>query len=118
MATRKNAVDEQMKKNWKSLKAYAAGKADLKTTILSPIGGRTIFRENLTEAKERRKRLARFKTMRADLGLTQFQMAMALHVSENTLKGWEAGKSIPEVAFVLAEVLHDFPPVSRRLVTV
>lgn len=56
-----------------------------------------------------------FKTLRADLGLTQTRMAEALRVSVNTLKGWEAGKPMPEVAFVLAELLHDIPAVRKRL---
>ena len=116
MTTRKNTVDEQLKKSLRSLKTYAAGKTALKTTILSPTGEKAVFKETLSEAKGRRERLAQFKSMRADLRLTQSQMAAALHVSEYTLKGWEAGKPIPEVAFVLAEVLHDFPLVRQKLV--
>jgi DNA-binding transcriptional regulator YiaG len=116
MPARKSSLDEQMKKSEKSLKNYLAGKGTLRTWILSPTGERTVFYETLPEARARKARLEAFKAIREKLGLTQPRMAAALHVSVNTLKGWEAGKPIPDVAFTLAEVLRDFPSVRRRLV--
>jgi DNA-binding transcriptional regulator YiaG len=110
-----NPVDEQLKKNIQGLKDYVTGRGKLKTWILSPTGERTMFYESLPESRAREARVAALKATRAKLGLTQLQMAAALRVSVNTLKGWEAGKPIPEVAFTLAEVLRDFPAVRKRL---
>ncbi len=116
-AAKKSMVDNQLQKGLRSLRSYAAGKVALKTTILDRSGERSVFWETLPEAKLRRERLARFKVMRANLDLTQPEMAGALQVSVNTLKGWEAGKPIPGVAFVLAELLHDVPTVRKKLLS-
>lgn len=86
--------------------------------FFSADGTRTTMWERLPEAKRRHARREHFKGLRADLGLTQTQMAEAMRVSVNTLKGWEGGKPIPEVAFVLAELLHDIPAVRKRLLVV
>ena len=115
MMARKSNLDKQLEKSSRSLKAYTAGKTSLQTTILVPSGERAVFMETLPEAKARRERLARFKAIRSDLELTQPDMAAALQVSTNTLKGWEAGKPIPDMAIVLAQLLHDMPAVRKRL---
>ena len=97
------------------VKDWTSGKMRLRTSMLNDDGTRTVWEESGPEEKARLKRLARFKAMRADLGVTQAQMAAALHVALKTLQGWEIGKPIPEVAYVLAEVLHDVPAVRRKL---
>lgn len=94
---------------------WASGKARLRTSMLNDDGTRTVWKESGHEARVRQARRARFKAMRANLGLTQAQMAVALHVALKTLQGWEAGKPIPEVAYVMAELLHDVPAVRKRL---
>jgi DNA-binding transcriptional regulator YiaG len=115
MASRKSSLDDTLKRLVQETKDYAAGKTRLKTTLLSPTGERSVFYESLPEAKARRARRDQFKAIRSMLGLTQPKMAQALRVSVNTLKGWEAGKPIPEVAMTLAEVLNDFPAVRKKL---
>jgi DNA-binding transcriptional regulator YiaG len=116
MAHKKTSLDDQLKRLLQETKDYAAGKTALRTTLMSPTGERTVFYETLPEARVRRERYAKFKAIRTKLGLTQPQMAAALRVSVNTLKGWEAGKPIPDVAFTLTEVLRDFPAVRKKLV--
>lgn len=111
----KTSLDIQLARLVGDARDYATGKTAVKTTLVTGDGSRATLWERLPEAKRRRARQERFKMLRADLGLTQIRMAEALRVSANTLKGWEAGKPIPEVAFVLAELLHDLPAVRKRL---
>jgi DNA-binding transcriptional regulator YiaG len=113
--TRKKIHDEKLKRMYQDLDDYAAGKVAHRTWIVSETGERTLLYETLPQARAREARQAGFKAIRAKLGLTQPKMAAAMRVSVNTLKGWEAGKPIPEVAFTLAEVLNDFPAVRKRL---
>lgn len=115
MKKKNTSLDHKFKEMLDSAKAYAAGKTALRTTIMTSDGSREIFWESLPEARAREIRQTQFKSMRADLGLTQDRMAAAMRVSVNTLKGWEAGKPIPAIAFVLAELLHDIPGVRKRL---
>ncbi len=60
-------------------------------------------------------RMECFKQIRAGLGLSQRQMAGALQVATKTLQGWEIGKPIPTPAFLLAELIRDFPAIRARL---
>lgn len=117
MPTKKNPVDEKLKRMYQDAEDYAAGKVAHRTWILTSTGERVMLYETLPEFRAREERYRQFKMMRATLGLTQSKMAAALRVSVNTLKGWEAGKPIPEVAFTLAEVLRDFPAVRKKLTT-
>lgn len=94
---------------------WKAGKVKLRTSMLEANGTRTTWEESGPEANARRERTARFKAMRADLGLTQAELAAAIHVSKKTLQGWEIGKPIPDTPFILAELLHDLPAVRKRL---
>lgn len=109
------SLDGQLARMVRDARDHATGKTAQRTTVFSADGTRTTMWERLPEAKRRRARREHFKGLRADLGLTQTRMAEALRVSVNTLKGWEGGKPIPEVAFVLAELLHDIPAVRKRL---
>jgi len=99
-------------KDWKS------GKLRLKTSILNDDGTRAQWEESRPEAREREERLGQFKSIRADLGFTQVQMAAALHVALKTLQGWEIGKPIPDMALAMADLLHEIPAVRKRLLTV
>lgn len=96
-------------KDWKS------GKARWKTTLLEKDGTRTVFEESLPESRKREANSALLKSIRAELDLTQAEMAKALHVSPRSIQGWEIGRPIPEPVLVLAELLHDFPAVRKRL---
>lgn len=87
----------------------------LRMTTGSSTGKQSIYYERLLVAAKRKGRFANIKSIRTGLGLTRVRMAAALRVSANTLKGWEAGKPIPEVAMTLAEVLNDFPAVRKKL---
>jgi DNA-binding transcriptional regulator YiaG len=97
------------------IKDWKAGKVKFRTTIREKDGTRTIWEESGPESKARKTRLAQFKAIRADLGLTQAEMAAALHVAKKTVQGWEIGKPIPDTAFILAELIHDVPAVRKRL---
>lgn len=116
MPVAKKTPDQKVKEMYQDLKEYAAGKVAHRTWILTATGERILLHETLPEFRARERRYAEFKAIRAKLGLTQPKMAAALKVSVNTLKGWEAGKPIPDVAFTLAEVLRDFPAVRKKLV--
>jgi DNA-binding transcriptional regulator YiaG len=118
MAQKQKSLDDVLKRAYEDVKDYVAGKTAARTTIMTTTGDRIVFYETLPESKVRVARHKKFKAMRAKLALTQPQMAAALRVSVNTLKGWEAGKPIPDVAFTLAEVLHDFPAVRKKLLAV
>jgi DNA-binding transcriptional regulator YiaG len=97
-------------------KHWAAGRKKLRTTLIDEGGGRTFFRASGPELKERQARVEGFKKIRADLGLSQPAMAAALHIGVGTLRNWEYGRrEIPEVAWVLAQLLHDVPAVRKRL---
>jgi DNA-binding transcriptional regulator YiaG len=97
-------------------KDWAAGRKQLRTTLIDKAGGRTVFRASGPELKARQARMEGFKKMRVDLGLSQPAMADALHVGVGTLRNWEYGRrEIPDVAWVLAQLLHDLPAVRKRL---
>ena len=111
----KKAKSEKPVSMTQEIKDWKTGKARLRTSLLNESGSRTVWKESGPEDKVRRKRMNQLKTIRADLGLTQAQLASAMHVALKTLQGWEIGKPIPEVAFILAELLHDVPSVRKRL---
>ncbi len=97
-------------------KDWAAGKKQLRTTLIDEAGERTLFRASGPELKVRQAKVEGFKKIRADLGLSQPAMANALHVGVGTLRNWEYGRrEIPEVAWVLAQLLHELPAVRKRL---
>ena len=50
------------------------------------------------------------KKMRTDRGLTQSQLAMALHVSDKTVSKWELGNGVPEIGTLIK--ISDFFQVS------
>jgi DNA-binding transcriptional regulator YiaG len=98
------------------LKDWKAGKIKFKVSILDDDGkGRFSWEESGPESKARYERLAQFKAIRAELGLSQSAFAKALRVATKTLQGWEIGKPIPEPVFVLVELIHDMPAVRKRL---
>lgn len=98
------------------LKDWKAGKIKLKVSILDEDGkGRYSWEESGPESKIRLERLAQFKAIRAELGLSQSAFAKALRVATKTLQGWEIGKPIPDSVFILAELIHDIPAVRKRL---
>lgn len=105
----------QLEQALKDVKAYKVGKMKFRTTAVGKDGIRTTWKESGPEEKVRRERLNSFKEMRADLGLSQSEMAATLHVSTKTVQGWEIGNPIPEPLFILAELLHDLPAVRKRL---
>ncbi len=105
----------QLEQASKDQKKYKAGKMSFRTTLIAKDGTRTVWKETGPEEKTRRERLIRFKSMRADLGLSQLEMAAALHVSIKTVQGWEIGNPIPEPLFILTELFHDLPAVRKRL---
>jgi DNA-binding transcriptional regulator YiaG len=98
------------------LKDWKAGKTKLKVSILDEDGkGRYSWEESGPESRIRLERLAQFKAIRSELGLSQSAFAKALRVATKTLQGWEIGKPIPEPVFVLVELIHDIPAVRKRL---
>ena len=100
----------------KSVKDWKAGKIRFKVSILDDDGkGRFSWEESGPESKARYERLAQFKAIRAELGLSQSGMAKVLHVATKTLQGWEIGKPIPDPVFILVELIHDMPAVRKRL---
>lgn len=95
---------------------WAAGKKQLRITSLDEKGERTVFRASGPELKDRQARMKGFKKVRLDLGLSQPSMADAIHVAVGTLRNWEYGRrEIPEVAWLLVQLLHDLPAVRKRL---
>jgi DNA-binding transcriptional regulator YiaG len=105
----------QLDQGLKDIKAYKAGKLKFRTTIVAKDGARTTWQESGPEEKKRRDRLVHFKKMRADLGLSQSEIASALHVSTKSVQGWEIGNPIPEPLMILTELLHDLPAVRKKL---
>jgi DNA-binding XRE family transcriptional regulator len=97
------------------VKDWKAGKIRWKTTLLEKDGTRTVFEESLPESRKREANSVLLKSIRAELDLTQAEMAKALHVSPRSIQGWEIGRPIPEPVLVLAELLHDVPAVRKRL---
>lgn len=108
-------LSAQLEQNLKDVKAYKSGKMKFRTTVVAKDGTRSTWKESGPEEKVRRKRIILFKGMRADLGLSQSEMAAALHVSTKTVQGWEIGNPIPEPLFILTELIHDLPAVRKRL---
>lgn len=108
-------VSEQLEMVAKDIKDWKAGKAKLKTTLLEKDGTRTIWHESLPEEKMRRARQATLQAIRADLALSQSQMAAGLRIATKTLQGYEIGKPVPDSILVLAELLRDLPAVRKRL---
>ncbi len=115
MKKKATTLKTQLEQALKDAKAYKAGKVKFRTTIVAKDGTRTAFEESGPEEKLRRKSLALFKTMRTDLGLSQSEMASALHVSTKSVQGWEIGNPIPEPILILTQLLHDLPEVRKRL---
>lgn len=109
MSSNRFSALEQSIADWKR------GKVKFKASIPEKDGTRTTWSESGLDYQVRRKRLALFKSIRADLGLSQSEMASVLQVATKTLQGWEIGKPIPGPVMVLAELLHDFPNVRKRL---
>jgi DNA-binding transcriptional regulator YiaG len=97
-------------------KAWKAGTKKLRTTVSVGKSERVAFRASEPELKTRLVRMTEFKKLRDGLGLSQIEMAEALHVNFRTLQGWEIGKSsVPDPVLILAELLHDLPAVRKRL---
>ncbi len=97
-------------------KAWKAGTKKFKTTILDDGGGRTVFYASEPELELRRTRTSAFKKIRLDLGLSQPDMAKAMHVGVGTIRNWEySRRAIPEAMLILAELLRDVPAVRRRM---
>ena len=109
------SLSKQLAQGVKDIKAWKAGKKKFRTHLVEKDGTRTTWMESGTEAKIRKQRLEQFKAMRADLGLSQSEMAGALRVSTKTVQGWEIGNPIPASGFTMAELLHDLPAVRKRL---
>ena len=109
------ALKTQLENAIKDVIAYKAGKAKFRTTTIAKDGTRTTFLESGPEEKVRRERLNLFKSLRADLKLSQSEMATALHVSTKSIQGWEIGNPIPEPILILTQLLHDLPEVRKRL---
>jgi DNA-binding transcriptional regulator YiaG len=105
----------QLERALQDAKAYKAGKVKFRTTTIAKDGTPTTFSESGPEEKIRRERLMLFKAMRRDLGLSQSEMAAALHVSIKSVQGWEIGNPIPEPILILVQLLHDLPEVRKRL---
>jgi DNA-binding XRE family transcriptional regulator len=98
------------------IRAWKEGSLRLRVSMLNDDRkSRTVWEESGPEQKLRYERQARFKTIRAELGLSQAGMAKALRVATKTLQGWEIGKPIPNLAFMVVEMLHDMPAVRKRL---
>ncbi len=115
MKKKKPTLVAQLEQALKDVKAFKTGKIQIRTTTLAKDGTRTTWKESGPEEKVRRERLLHFKKMRADLGLSQSEMAAALHVSTKTIQGWEIGNPIPEPLIILTELFHDLPAVRKRL---
>jgi DNA-binding transcriptional regulator YiaG len=99
-----------------SVKDSRPGKIQFRMTILKKDKkSQFTWEESGLEQDLRYERLARLKSVRAELGLTQAGMAKAMRVSTKTLQGWEIGKPIPDPAFLLVELIHDMPAVRKRL---
>jgi DNA-binding transcriptional regulator YiaG len=66
----------------------------------------------------RQEKALKFKDLRSkELGLSQFQLAQAIHVSPRTLQGWEGGRSlVPEPVLLLLQLMKDIPSIKKRLV--
>jgi len=100
----------------RSFKDWKSGKIKFKASILNEDGkGRFSWEESGPEYKKRLERLALFKAIRAELGLSQAGMAKVLRVATKTLQGWEIGKPIPDPIFILVELIHEMPAVRKRL---
>jgi len=95
---------------------WKAGKKKLKTTLLDEAGGRTVILASEPELNERARRSEVVKKIRANLKMSQPQMAKAMHVTTGAVRDWEYGRRlIPEAMLILAELLRDMPAVRRRL---
>lgn len=67
-----------------------------------------------------------FVQIRKELGLTQKQVADALHISEQTVRNWENGRTVPQLTVPqmkrlcallqrnIDEVPDDFGPIAAR----
>lgn len=66
----------------------------------------------------RHEKAIRLKDLRSkELGLSQSQLAQAIHVSPRTLQGWEIGRSlVPEPVLLLLQLMKDIPAIKRRLI--
>jgi len=99
----------------KEVKDWKEGKTKWRTTLVEKDGSRIVFEESLPESKVRLAKANRLKIIRADLGITQTELANALQVSPRSIQGWEIGRPMPDMVLLLAELLHDLPAVRKRL---
>jgi DNA-binding transcriptional regulator YiaG len=96
---------------------FKAGRVKFRTWRIDP---KTLKRTMAFKGIEdfRQEKAIRLKNLRSkELGLSQSQLAQAIHVSQRTLQGWEIGRSlVPEPVILLLQLMKDIPAIRKRLV--
>jgi DNA-binding transcriptional regulator YiaG len=108
--------EERLEAAHQSVKAWKAGKAKLRTWRVDDAGNREASYQSYEEYRKEKQAGKKLQAIRRGLGLSQRNFSQVMRISVRTLQGWEAGKSVPTPALVLAELLRDSKDVRRRLV--
>ena len=96
---------------------FKAGRVKFRTWRIDPkTHKRTMSFKGIQDI--RHEKASKLKDLRSkELGLSQSQLAQAIHVSPRTLQGWEIGRSlVPEPVLLLLQLMKDIPAIKRRLV--
>jgi DNA-binding transcriptional regulator YiaG len=96
---------------------FKAGRAKFRTwRIDSRTHRRTMSFKGIEDF--RHEKAIKLKDLRSkELGLSQSELAQAIHVSPRTLQGWEIGRSlVPEPVLLLLQLMKDIPAIKRRLI--
>jgi DNA-binding transcriptional regulator YiaG len=108
------ASPDSLTQDWDDFKA---GRAKFRTwRIDSKTHKRTMSFKGIEDI--RHEKAIKLKELRSkELGLSQSQLAQAIHVSPRTLQGWEIGRSlVPEPVLLLLQLMKDIPAIRRRLI--
>lgn len=111
------SIGDQLAAAAPALKAWGRGEMRLRTTIANKDGGR--HTESLTRAELDAKREAAevFRTIRAELDVSQPLFASILHSTPAAVRQWEQGRrKIPDPVLALAQLARD-PDVRAKLVS-
>jgi DNA-binding transcriptional regulator YiaG len=107
-------ITDSLAQDWDDFKAgrvkFRTWRIDTRThkRTMSFKGIEDLRHEKATKLKELRSK---------ELGLSQSQLAQAIHVSPRTLQGWEIGRSlVPEPVLLLLQLMKDVPAIRRRLI--
>ena len=116
MKKRTPSIVEQARQGIAALDKWAKGETRFRVTMAAKDGTRTTFRATRDELNAKIKRAESFKKIRAEMDLSQPEIAQLLHVGPGTVKGWEiARRAIPENVMVLATLAKEMPAVRKRL---